>query len=705
MKNLSIKLRVQLIILLTIFVVSTILIVESIISIHNITDENVAKYKEEAYLNKQNELKNYTSIAMKSVESFYERTSKTKIENEVEESLAEHTDFLFSIINKEYANNVATMSKEALQNHIKSVIKSAKYGKTGYFWINDRKPRMVMHPAKPSLDGKDLSQFKDPNGVFLFNEMVNVTKTADSGIVKYAWAKPGYDTPQAKISFVKVFKPYDWIIGTGAYVSDVTKNIQKEALKTVAQMKFGKNGYFWINDTQPKMIMHSIKPSLNGKDLSAIKDPNGVYIFNEMAKVAKTDGSGFVKYDWEKEGYDTPQAKISYVELFKPWGWVIGTGEYIDNIESKVVKMQENASAQIQFLVIEIIVTAIIIAVLLSLLATYLANSSISKPLDKFKSKILTISQNNDLTQRVDKDAPLEIKQMAESFNMLMNDLEELISTAKSSSSENASISYELSTTSLSVGNNVEGSVHLVENVNKQAIEIQKEIVLVVGEAQASKESMLKANDNLEVAKNEINSLATAVHSSSEAEAELSHGMETLSHDASEVKNILTVISDIAEQTNLLALNAAIEAARAGEHGRGFAVVADEVRKLAERTQKSLSEINATINVVVQSISDASTQMSDNSQQIQELAELAQTVENRINETVSIMEEASSSSDKAVEDFEKTSKNVDVIVSNINEVNSLSSVNGRSVEEIASASKHLNHLTDELNNKLELFHT
>jgi len=705
MKNLSIKARVQFIILLTIILLSVSFIVATVLSIGNITNSDIEKYRETAYAQKNDELKNYVSIAMKTIKSFYGRTAKDKIEKEVQKSLTEQTNFLFNVLNEEYRNNVKTMSKEDLQNHLKAIVKAARYGKSGYFWINDRTPRMIMHPLKPSLDGKDLSHFKDPNGVYLFNEMVKVTNNANSGIVKYAWAKPGFSTPQAKISFVRVFKPYNWIIGTGAYVSDVTKEMQKEALKTISEMRYGKNGYFWINNTEPKMLMHPYKPALVGKDLSNVKDPNGVKVFEEIVKVAKTKGSGVVKFLWSKPGSDKPVPKVAYVSLFKPWGWIIGTGAYVDTIEAKVQSMKKDARSQEKSLIIEFIITAIVIALILSLITTLLAKSSISKPLEKFKEKIVTIISNNDLTQRVDTDAPLEIKEISESFNSLMDDFEELIMTAKSASQENTSISGELSNRALGVGKNVEDSVEFMENVNKQVVSIQSEIVHVVNEAQTSKEHIIHANENLKTAEDEVNSLSSAIHSNSESEAELSLNMQTLSQDAGEVKNILTVISDIAEQTNLLALNAAIEAARAGEHGRGFAVVADEVRKLAERTQKSLSEINATINVIVQAINDAAAQMDNSSHTTQEVSELAKTVENRIRSTVALVEKASESSDRFVNDFEKASKDVDTIANNVNKVNTLSSDNGKSVEDIVKASQNLNRLTNELNNKLKLFHT
>jgi methyl-accepting chemotaxis protein len=207
----------------------------------------------------------------------------------------------------------------------------------------------------------------------------------------------------------------------------------------------------------------------------------------------------------------------------------------------------------------------------------------------------------------------------------------------------------------------------------------------------------------LEEATKGIVRLTADVQKTANIEVEMAEKIEQLSGEAEQVKEVLSVISDIADQTNLLALNAAIEAARAGEHGRGFAVVADEVRKLAERTQKSLTEIQATINIIVQSIMDASGQMNTNSKNIQQLADVSSAVETKINITVELMNEAAEANEKTVDDFSNTADLIKGVASEIDGANKIVASNARSVEEIVGAADHLNSMTENLNEKMEQF--
>ncbi len=375
-----------------------------------------------------------------------------------------------------------------------------------------------------------------------------------------------------------------------------------------------------------------------------------------------------------------------------------------NSIADKLVEIIEATSQQAKSALYKMLVANTIIIILVILIG-YLVQRSVSSVVTALGAFMHKLSSTNDLTLRSHIQSRDELGEIVKDLNDLIENFEGLVNEAKDSSSKNAQIASELSKTAKSVGESVESSTSIIDSAVVQANDIKNNIDSSIAEAVVSKDDVIKAKDILAEASGDVIKLAHEVQNSAELEAELSGKMETLTQEASQVKEVLNVISEIAEQTNLLALNAAIEAARAGEHGRGFAVVADEVRKLAERTQKSLTEINSTINVIVQSIADASGSMSQNSQEIQKLSELSIQVEQKINQTVDIVNVAVNINEKTIKSFEETGESVDAIVSQIKNINEISSKNAKSVEQIVDSASLLSKTATQLQSQLNIFKT
>ncbi|KPA91921.1 MULTISPECIES: methyl-accepting chemotaxis protein [Pseudomonas] len=467
---------------------------------------------------------------------------------------------------------------------------------------------------------------------------------------------------------------------------------QKQALSVIRGLRYDQNDYFWINDLRPVMVMHPANPKLEGQDLSGIKDPDGYALFNEMVILAKAKGRGMIDYRWPKPGASAPVQKTSYVQLFEPWGWIIGSGVYIDDVQAEFYEQVRNAS-----------LVGLAIAVLVSVLVLLIGRSIVHPLRETVQAMANIASGESDLTRTLDTHGQDEVTELARHFNAFTSKLRGVVSQLQVSASELGQSSSDLGNSAIESQTRSQQQSQQMEMVATAINEVTYGVQDVAKNAEQAASEVRDAEGQARQGQLNIDNSLQQIDQLSATIAQAVEVIRTLAAESTQIGSVLEVIRAIAEQTNLLALNAAIEAARAGEQGRGFAVVADEVRLLAQRTQKSTAEIQAMIERL-QNHSEAAVKVigdsSRVSQQTIELAGLAGESLNAISQALRNLNGLNASIASATL---QQAHVVEEINQNVTEAAGLSHTTALAAEQSSTDSDRLKVLSEQLNGLLRQF--
>ena len=482
-------------------------------------------------------------------------------------------------------------------------------------------------------------------------------------------------------------------VGKGEITVDEAK---KQGADLVRQLRYQKDNYFWVDTVDGINIVLLGKPA-EGKSRIDLLDKKGKYLVKEIIENGRKESGGYTDYWFPKAGSDAPLPKRGYSLEFKPWGWVVGTGNYIDDIDKIMAEHQKAASKEFMTN-IGYFVTSAFIIILACLGFGFWFAGDITRRIGGdpgYAAGVVEKVAGGDLAITIDiqGDAPGSLLQ---SVRHLVSSQRQMMEKIKQSSDSLASASHELRATSDTMSQTTEDVVSQASTVAPAGEEMSATSSDIASNCISAAENAARASEMARDGATVVMGTVKGMERIASRVKETSASVDALGSSSEQIGNIIGTIEDIADQTNLLALNAAIEAARAGEQGRGFAVVADEVRALAERTTRATKEISAMINGIQKETRTAVSSMEEGVQEVARGSIVAAKSGEALNIIQSQINEVTAQINQIATAAEEQTATTREISNNVHMINEAVSGSARGVQELSMAAGNLSALAEDL---------